>query len=126
MPSAETDYILYDGECPACRSYMAVAGLRKARPELRIVDARQAPELVATLRTQGYEINEGMMVSLGGQLFFGADATRLIAELGKAGGPLRAALLWAIGNAPWSMWLYPKLNWCRRLLLRMLGRKLIA
>ena len=126
MPFADTDYILYDGECPACRSYMAVAGLRKVRPDLRIIDARKAPDMVAMLRRQGYEINEGMMVSVGGQLFFGADATRLIAQLGKAGGPLRAALLWAIGNAPWSLWLYPRLNWCRRLLLRMLGRKLIA
>ncbi len=119
------DYIIYDGECPACRSYMAVAALRKARPGLEILDARQQPELVARLRRQGYEINEGMMVKLGGRIFFGADATRLIAELGDAGNPLRGFFLWAIGKAPWSAWLYPKLSWGRRLLLRAIGRPLI-
>lgn len=50
------NFLLYDGECPACRSYVAIARLRQLWPDLRILDARQEPALVTELRAMGYEI----------------------------------------------------------------------
>ncbi|MDX2202654.1 MAG: DCC1-like thiol-disulfide oxidoreductase family protein [Hyphomicrobiaceae bacterium] len=120
-------FLLYDGECPACRSYVAFSRLRRLYPDLALRDARQAPDLVAALRRAGYEINEGMVLKLGADIHFGPEATRMIAELGRtAPSPLTRLGLKAIGGAPWSRALYPWLNRARQLLLRLLGRKLIG
>jgi predicted DCC family thiol-disulfide oxidoreductase YuxK len=116
-------YLLYDGECPACSTYVAMARLRQLYPGLKVIDARTAPALVAELRGQGYEINVGMVLKLDDVVHFGADATRMIARLGRASpSRWRRMALGFIGTAPWSRWLYPWLNGGRGALLRLLGR----
>lgn len=127
MPFPEpASYLLYDGECPACRSYVAFSRLRQTYPTLEIIDARERPDLVAHLRGLGYEINDGMMLRLDGVYHYGAAATRMIAKLGQSSGSaITRTGLAAIGTAPWSEALYPWLNRARQLLLRLLGRSLI-
>jgi predicted DCC family thiol-disulfide oxidoreductase YuxK len=121
------DFLLYDGECPACSAYVAMSRLRQLYPGLRILDARTEPGLVAELRARGYEINTGMVLCVDGVIHFGADATRAIAILGRTGpSPWRRAMLGAIGTAPWSRRLYPWLNHGRSALLRLLRRGPIA
>jgi predicted DCC family thiol-disulfide oxidoreductase YuxK len=123
----ETNFLLYDGDCPVCSAYVAMSRLRQLYPDLRIVSARTAPALVGELRRGGYEINEGMVLSLDRRLYFGPDATRMIAELGRASpSRWRQIALAAIGSAPWARPLYPWLNRARQLLLRILGRPPIA
>jgi hypothetical protein len=115
------DFLLYDGECPVCRAYVAMARLRRLHPHLDVLDARTEPALVAELRRQGYEINEGMVLSLGGVVHFGAEATRTIARLGGASPSWgRRAALRLIGTAP-----YGWLSLGRLALLRLLRRRLI-
>ncbi len=124
--SVPSSYLLYDGECPACRSYVAFSRLRSLFPDLQLLDAREQPRLVAELRAAGYEINEGMVLKLGEAIHFGPEATRKIAELGQtAPSAVTRVGLAAIGSAPWSRALYPWLNRARMLLLRSLGRTLV-
>ena len=127
MPTPEPlSYLLYDGECPACRSYVAFSRLRKLYPHIAVIDAREALGLVSDLRARGYEVNDGMMLRLDGAYHYGPAATRMIAELaGPSGGMLTRGTLYTIGAAPWSGGLYPWLNRSRQLLLRLLGRGLI-
>jgi predicted DCC family thiol-disulfide oxidoreductase YuxK len=123
---AGADFLLYDGACPACSAYVAMSRLRRLYPALRVVSARSDPALVARLRAEGYEINEGMVLSLGGAIHFGPEATRMIAVLGRASpSRWRRAALACFGTAPWAGRLYPWLNRTRGLLLRLLGRRLI-
>ena len=123
----DTDYLLYDGECPVCSAYVAMARLRQLYPGLKVLDARSEPDLVAALRSKGYEINEGMVLCLDGAIHFGPDATRLIAQLGRTSpSQWRRTALGLIGSASWSRRLYSGLNRGRRALLRVLGRKPIA
>jgi predicted DCC family thiol-disulfide oxidoreductase YuxK len=122
----EGDFLLYDGECPACSAYVAMTRLRQLYPAIRVMSARTEPALVAELRGLGYEINEGMVLCLDGVIHFGPDATRMIAVLGSASPSWwRRAVLGGIGTAPWARRLYPWLNRARFVLLRLLGRKLI-
>jgi predicted DCC family thiol-disulfide oxidoreductase YuxK len=115
------DYLLYDGECPMCRAYVAMARLRQLHPRLEVLDARAEPALVAELRGQGYDINDGMVLCLDGVVHFGAAATRMIAHLGTASpSGWRRTSLGLLGIAP-----YGWLSRGRLLLLRLLGRGLI-
>jgi len=124
---ADADFLLYDGECPACSAYVAMSRLRRLYPTLRVISARTEPALVGELRRQGYEINEGMVLSLDGVIHFGAEATRMIAIFGRSSPSWwRRAALGLIGTAPWAAALYPWLNRGRQLLLRLLGRRPIA
>jgi predicted DCC family thiol-disulfide oxidoreductase YuxK len=117
------DYLLYDGECPACSAYVAMSRLRQLYPRLRLLDPRAEPDLVADLRRRGYEIDVGMVLCVGGEIHFGAEATRMIAVLGEASpARWRRVALAALGSAPWSARLYPWLNCGRGVLLRLLGR----
>jgi len=123
---AGADFLLYDGACPACSAYVAMSRLRRLYPGLRVMSARAEPALVARLRAAGYEINEGMVLSLGGAIHFGPGATRMIAVLGRASpSRWRRTALAFFGAAPWARRLYPWLNRTRGLLLRLLGRRLI-
>jgi predicted DCC family thiol-disulfide oxidoreductase YuxK len=120
---ASDDYLLYDGDCPACHRYVEMSRLRQLYPKLRVLNARAEPALVAALRSSGQEINEGMVLSLDGRVYFGAEATRQIAILGRSVPSLwRRTLLAAFGTAPWARALYPVLNGGRKILLRLLGR----
>jgi predicted DCC family thiol-disulfide oxidoreductase YuxK len=123
----DTNFLLYDGDCPVCSAYVAMSQLRQLYPDLRVISARDEPELVAELRQAGYEINEGMVLSLDRKLYFGAEATREIAALGRVSpSSWRRTLLASIGTAPWARPLYPWLNRARQLLLWTLGRPPIA
>jgi predicted DCC family thiol-disulfide oxidoreductase YuxK len=119
-------YLLYDGECPACRTYVTFARLRETWPEVELLDARDEPDLVARLRAEGYEINDGLVLRLGDTIHYGAEATRVIGAAAGEQGPGRRLVLAAIGTAPWSRRLYPWLNRGRKLLLAALGRRLIG
>jgi predicted DCC family thiol-disulfide oxidoreductase YuxK len=119
----DSNFLLYDGDCPVCSMYVAMSRLRQLHPSLRVVSARSEHALVAELRREGYEINEGMVLSLDGTIYFGADAMRMIASLGRRSPSLwRRAALALTGTAPWARPLYPWLNRGRQVLLRMLSR----
>jgi predicted DCC family thiol-disulfide oxidoreductase YuxK len=116
------DYLLYDGECPVCSAYVAMARLHRLSPHIKVLDARTEPALVAQLRRQGYEINEGMVLSLDGVVYFGAEATHMIARLGRASPSWwRRTGLRLLGAAP-----YRWLSRGRSVLLRLLRRGPIA
>jgi hypothetical protein len=96
-----------------------MARLRQLYPDLEVLDARTEPALVAELRRQGYEINEGMVLNLGGVVHFGAEATRTLARLGRASpSRWRRTGLSLLGAAP-----YRWLSQGRLALLHLLRRR---
>lgn len=118
MPTG--DYLLYDGECPICASFVRFAEFRRRHPELQLIDARGAPELVADLRRRGYEINEGMVLVVEGQLYYGADANTKLASYTADLPTAKRAAMSAIGTAPYAL-----LRAMRNTLVRLRGRGFI-
>lgn len=110
------NFVLYDGDCPVCAAYLSIAQLKRLRPDLLILDARQEPALVAELRQAGHEVNDSIIVKLGPQIY----------ALGSQNPLARRLALTAIGAAPWSAALYPWLRFTRNRLLRALGRPQIG
>jgi predicted DCC family thiol-disulfide oxidoreductase YuxK len=124
--TAGDDYVLYDDACPACSRYVAATGLAARRDGIALIDARAHPALVAEHAAAGRPIDDGMVVAIGGEMHYGAEATRKLAEIGQPATRARAFLLWFVGQAPWANALYPVLSAGRRGLLRLLGRPLIG
>ena len=126
MSTGPDNFVLYDGECPVCASYMALAQLKRLHPDLEVLDARLQPALVAELRGEGFDVNESILVRVGGKVYGGAAATRLISKLGSDNRVIRRLALYAIGGGPWAETLYPWLRGMRNLLLRLMGRSQIG
>ena len=103
--------IIYDGDCPFCRSYVALLRLRD-RYDVQLVDARKERAAAAEY---GLDLNEGMIVDLDGQVHHGARAVSLLSRLSKTTGPLRFEWVAAL--------VYPVLRLGRGITLKALGRK---
>jgi predicted DCC family thiol-disulfide oxidoreductase YuxK len=118
-------FILYDGECPVCRNYLAWTNLRSVRPDIALINARESPDLVAEYRRKGVEINDNMILRLGDLTLHGADALSMLTRLGEArSGPIAATLRF-ISRPAISRPLYPFMVAGRKALLFALRRGLI-
>jgi predicted DCC family thiol-disulfide oxidoreductase YuxK len=102
--------IVYDGDCPFCRSYVALLRLRE-QYDVRLVDARQEPALAAQY---GLDLNEGMIADLDGEVHHGARAVSLLSRLSGSLSPLRSDRV--------ASMLYPLLRFGRNAALKLLGR----
>lgn len=77
-------FIIYDGECPFCSDFMAVANMRKAGYELKLVNARDKfHPAVLIVRRAGLNLDNGMVVLVGELVLYGADAAHFIISHGN-------------------------------------------
>lgn len=118
--TAPGDYLLYDGECPVCAGFVAFGEFRRRHPGIKLLDARHEPDLVAALRSQGYDVNDGMVLVVDGRLYFGGDASRMLASYRSNLPAAKRATMAAVGLTP-----YPLLRGARNFLLRLRGRSQI-
>jgi len=118
--------VIYDRECPFCAAFVKLYALRKNIGEIELIDARTTPDLVRKLRTQGMEINEGMVVIWRGHYYHGADAMHLLSILGADRGFFGRLNRFLFRNRNAAEVIYPMLATGRRVVLSLLGRKMIS
>lgn len=114
--------LVYDRECPACNAYCQVVNIRESVGDLRIVDAREDSKVMEEITSQGLDIDQGMVLKMGGQLYYGADAIHALALIGSRSGILNRMNYWMFKSKTASSVLYPILRFCRNLLLKILGK----
>lgn len=115
--------IIYDGECPFCSRYVGLLRLREAVGPVRLVDARADKSLVQEMRRQGFDLNEGMLVTVGGRNYYGADAVNVLALMSSRVGLMNRLAAWAFRTPFRARWLYPVVRAGRNATLRLLGRE---
>lgn len=120
-----TNYLLYDGECPLCSRYVRMTRLRDTLPGFELIDARYRPDLVQQHREHGREINDGMILSVDGRYYHGADALNRIALLSTPFRLLNRANATLFKSRRVSSAIYPFMVVGRNALLRLLGRQMI-
>ncbi len=118
--------IVYDGDCPLCSSYVLFYRLRSLKADVRLIDARESDPLVDEVRRRNLDLDQGMVVRYGGRYYHGADAMHLLAILGSSGGIFNRLNRAIFRRRNLARVLYPGLVFGRRVLLRLLGRRLIA
>jgi len=122
-PAAPKMQIVYDGECPFCSNFVRLYQLRENVGVVDLVDARTTPDLVASFRQKGIEIDNGMVVLWEGRTYYGADAMTLLAMLGAQSGAFATLNRWLFREPRLAKLIYPVLVFGRRATLALLGRK---
>ena len=119
------DFLIYDGDCPVCARYVAWTALRRAHPGIELIDAREAPGLVAELREEGVEINDTYLLQLDGARYIEAAAMARISAL-MVPETIGQRLLKLLTRSRRLMTpAYPLLARGRKLLLWLMGREQI-
>lgn len=82
----ETVFLVYDHDCPVCRSYCTRLSSRADGPEIALVDARTDQSLMTEITERGLDIDEGMVLKVGDEVFYGSEAAwRLTAYTRRTG-----------------------------------------
>ncbi len=121
LPRTERAWLIYDGQCPLCRHYALYVNARKAVGELVLVDAREGGPLVEEVRSLRYDLDDGMVLKIGGRYFYGSEALHVLALLseGRTFFGLVNRLLFS--SRPSAVMAYPLFRFVRRILLKLKG-----
>ena len=117
--------LVYDRECPACNAYCQVVKIRESVGNLRIVDARENSEVLHEITAKGLDIDQGVVLKMGDQLYYGSDAIHTLALIGSRSGILNRINYWVFRSKTMSSILYPFLRFLRNFLLKILGKSKI-
>ena len=99
--------------------------IRNKNPDIALLDARQQPELVAALRTEGIEINNTMFLQVDGRSVVGAAAMAKI-SIYMPQNTLPQRILRSLARSQLLFQtIYPGMVLGRKLLLALLRRRQI-
>lgn len=120
---AQEQEIVYDGDCPICRTYCSSLTLSDG---ITLVDARKKSRTMEEITRRGLDIDEGMVLKADGKLFYGSEAmleiTRRLPRRGWTGwlnriffsGPASSRIFYAAAKAVRNLLLrllrVPKIN----------------
>tara|TARA_Y100001956_G_C4123820_1_gene188970 strand:+ start:2349 stop:2756 length:408 start_codon:yes stop_codon:yes gene_type:complete len=114
--------LVYDKDCPACDNYCQVVRIRESIGELKIINARESSEVLEEITQLGLDIDQGMVLKMGGVIYYGADAIHALALISSRSGVFNKLNYWLFKSKRVSAVLYPVLRFFRNLLLKMLGK----
>lgn len=114
--------VVYDKECPACDYYCNLVGIRETVGRLVLVNARDGEPIMDEITARGLDIDQGMVVKVGSELYYGPDAIHVLARMGTNSGFFNRLSYWTFRSKAMSRVLYPILKSLRNLLLKVLGR----
>lgn len=122
-PSQDELWVVYDGECPFCSSYIRLYRLREVAGKVNLVDAREPHPIVEEVRARGFDLDEGMAVKAAGRFYHGAEAMQILAILGDGSGLFNRVNRAIFRHPRLARAFYPWLVRGRLLTLRLLGRQ---
>ena len=116
--------IIYDGDCPFCRSYIALTRLRELANTF-LLNAREEPGLCRELLDKDVSLDEGMVVVMNNEVHHGGDAINRIALLTNKNTIFNKFAYFVFSKPVISKYTYPVLRGLRNITLRLLGKKSI-
>ena len=123
--SQEEILLVYDKECPACNSYCQIVRIRKSIGELKIINARESTEILREITEMGLDIDQGMVLKMNNQIYYGSDAIHTLALISSRSGIFNRLNYWIFKSKIRAYFLYPILRSCRNLLLKALRKSKI-
>jgi len=114
--------LVYDKECPVCNNFCQVVKVRETVGELEIINARENSEVMEEITALGLDIDQGMVLKMDGQLYYGSDAIHALSLISSRSGVFNRVNYWLFKSKILSKLLYPVLRFFRNILLRVLGK----
>ena len=114
--------IIYDGDCPFCRSYIKLTRLRELSNTF-LLNAREEPDLCQELLDKDVSLDEGMVVIMNNEVYHGGDAINRIALLTNKNTIFNKFVYLVFSRPVISRFAYPVLRGVRNITLRLLGKK---
>jgi predicted DCC family thiol-disulfide oxidoreductase YuxK len=122
MAAGDPILLVYDRQCPACDLYCNLARIRADVGNLKLVDARDGGPVMEEITGAGLDIDQGMVLKVGTQLYYGADAIHVLSLMSTRTGFFNRLAYWSFKSQRAAHLLYPVLRTMRNLLLKLLGK----
>lgn len=113
--------IYYDGNCPFCRSYTQYLRLKESQGEPQLIDVRIDEASRLMLRSEGFDLDRGMVVDVKGRLYSGEKAVAVLAGLSSKSNLFNRINGWLFSSVYLAAIFYPVLRLGRNLVLLVLG-----
>ena len=119
-------WLVYDGECPVCKTYCKYIRIRAAVGNLQLVDARQPSALMDDITAAGLDIDQGMVLKFKDVMYYGPDAIHMLTLLSTPSGIFNRFNYYVFSTKVGAKIFYPIGKAFRTLLLKLLGIKYIG
>jgi predicted DCC family thiol-disulfide oxidoreductase YuxK len=120
--AADEIILVYDWECPACDTYCRLIFPSGSAGKLHLVNARESSAVVDEITQAGLDLDQGMVVKMGGRLYYGANAIHILALVSSRSDLFNKLNYYGFRSHTLSRILYPGLRTCRNLLLKFMGK----
>ena len=117
--------IIYDGECPFCSKYVRLIQLKKTLGYVELINAREDPTIKEKLKRLSIDINQGMVLIDGEDIYFAEDCIHRLALLSTSSTFFNRINKFIFKNKIISKILYPIMKTGRNFILFILKRKQI-
>jgi predicted DCC family thiol-disulfide oxidoreductase YuxK len=118
-------WLIYDGECPVCKTYCKYIRIREAVGNLHLVDARQPSTLMEEITAAKLDIDQGMVLKFKEVIYYGPDAIHMLTLLSTPSGIFNRINYYVFSTKIGARIFYPLGKAFRTLLLKLLGIKYI-
>jgi len=125
MTHAGTTYVVYDGECPFCSSYVKLLRLREAVGPVVLLNAREDHPVVRQVEEHGVVLDQEMALVMGNEIYSGGECINRLALMSTGSGFFNRINAALFSSPTFSKFAYPFLRSGRNLALKVLGRKQI-
>ena len=117
--------LIYDKDCPACNAYCQMVRIRQSVGELKLINAREDTEVMQQITAQGLDIDQGMVLKIADNCYYGSDAIYMLSLLSSRSGWFNRLNYHLFKSRRVAKWLYPLLRACRNFLLKLLRKRKI-
>ncbi|MBZ9612916.1 DCC1-like thiol-disulfide oxidoreductase family protein [Rheinheimera maricola] len=117
--------LIYDKDCPACNAYCQLVRIRQSVGELQLINAREDSAVMRELTAQGLDIDQGMVLKMADNSYYGSDAIYMLSLLSSRSGVFNRLNYHLFKSRRLAKVLYPLLRGCRNLLLKLLRKRKI-
>jgi len=114
--------LVYDKECPACRNYCLMVRIKESVGQLQLVDARDDTPIMREITKAGLDIDDGMVLKTGDQMYYGSDAIHALSLISSRSGIFNRMNYWVFKSKRVSHVLYPVLRAGRAVLLKLMRK----
>lgn len=122
---SEPILLVYDKDCPACNAYSQLVRIRQSVGELQLVNAREDSVVMRELTARGLDIDQGMVLLVGNNTYYGSDAIYMLSLLSSRSGVFNRLNYHLFKSRRVAKVLYPLLRGSRNVLLKLMRKRKI-